>query len=58
MHGAIRPFGVGQRLDGHDGLAAALAEADRETGTRQGAVGGVDVAVLELRGPCAAGARR
>ena len=56
MHGAVRPFGVGQRLDGHDRLAAALAEADRETGTRQGAVGGVDIAVLELRGPCAAGA--
>ena len=38
-----------QRLDRDDRLAAGLAEADREAGPRQGAVGGVDVAVLELR---------
>ena len=39
----------GERLDRDDRLAAGLAEPHREAGPAEGAVGGVDVAVLELR---------
>ncbi len=43
-------LGVLERLDRDDGGGAALAEADREPGTRQGAVGGIDVPILDLDG--------
>ena len=43
-------LGVLERLDRDDRGGAALAEPDGEPGTRQGAVGGVDVAILDLDG--------
>ena len=54
--GAAGAVGPGERLDRDDRVGAALAEPDRETGAAEGAVGGVDVAVLELHRP-GAGAR-
>ena len=45
---AARAFGARQRLDRDDRAATGLADADRETGTGQGAISGVHVAILEL----------